>query len=73
MCEAAGLLRLCIQMSGTTDPKIPLPSPLERLLNVSMDGEFPCVSESEMGSSEGSSLGTASLRMILPQGLRSMS
>lgn len=29
--EAAGLM-LCIQMSGTTHPKIPLPSALEKLL-----------------------------------------
>lgn len=45
---------LCVHMSGTTDPKIPLPSALEKLLNDSMNGEFLCVSESEMGSSEGS-------------------
>lgn len=57
---AAGLLMLCVHLSGTTDPMIPLPSALEKLLNVSMDGDLLCVSESEMESSEGSSLVTDS-------------
>lgn len=51
---------LCVHLSGTTDPTIPLPSALEKLLNVSMDGDLLCVSESEMESSEGSSLVTDS-------------
>lgn len=59
MWEAAGLLMLRIQMSGTTNPMIPLPSALEKPLNVSMDGDLPCVSESEKGSSEGFLLLTA--------------